>query len=565
MTLDIVTRCTVRDALRHLSRDRSPGETPLTELETVRRSLTGAGFRATSGTRRFEIARLLGGLAEEELVRLRAIVLGHEHAELADPLDPIATMDRLLADFAHDHADLEGASAVYHLYIRSDLGLGLLDLVALLGDRHRRTLQRRLQRGVRLITSRLRELEMAAQIQARDERLARRVPAAPEPLFGQHALLARLMERLDASAEGPSITALRGEAGIGKSAIAAALGRRALDAGRVDDIAWVEVGPNGRFTQRSDSPDTSAIEILDHAASQLNDGAPGKSAVFGQRKSLMVIDGLDAPDVARAVVGRLDSAGGPCFTILTGRVGWADTSVPRVVDVPPLARADALRLLRHEFVRRGMAVAAVAPDAALAPIAGAAGGHPGALKRAAAMLRASSIDRVARDIEQGGGEAAAYAQELWQEAWAATPPDTRAVVRAVSTSNREPSDMGDRGRPGERFDQALRDAVDRGMLVRGEGLRPTFRTAHFLRRFVRHAERKVERPAGKEVEMARDAVEFTETAETAEYTESDGAWQRPMIIELSHRQLPSRNSSRQHPNEDGRHGVPTRRDRSAGR
>lgn len=492
MTFEAITGRTVRDALRQFSRDRSTGMTPLVDLETIGRSLSTAGFRVTDATRRFELARVLGEIAETELLRLRAIVIGVEAAVLADPADPVETMDRLVEDFAHDRADLEGASAVYHLYIRTDLGLGLPDLADFLGDRHRRTLQRRLQRGVLMITTRLLELERTARIEARVERLARRLPSAAAPLLGRHALLSRLGERVGPAVEGPSITALRGEAGVGKSALAAAFAHRALDRGWVDDIAWVDAS-------RTEGGALDAASILRDAVGQLDAGGTvgdhdgPRAACFGDRRALVVIDGLDEPAVAQAVARGLAGIGGPRFALLAGRVGWADTPVPRVIDVPPLGRADALTLLRHELARRGLAGASNAADDALGPIIGAVGGHPGAIRHAAAMLRASSIAAVARDLEEGVGEAADYIGPLWRRAWAEAPPDTRSVVRASIGSDGGFLDEPDGSRTGERFDAALRDAVDRGMLIRYGGARPRFQAACFLARFVCMAERTAER------------------------------------------------------------------------
>ncbi len=520
MTLETITRCNVRDALRQLSCDRSSGDTPLAELETIRRSLEVAGFRSTEGTRHFELARVLGELAEAELLRLRSIVVGREHAVLADTSNPIETMERLVEDYSYDHADLEGASAVYHLYVRTDLGLGLPDLVAVLGDRHRRTLQRRLQRGVRMITMRLGELERSARIQARDDRLARRIPDVPTPLIGRHALLSRMSERVDGTSDGPSITALRGEAGVGKSALAASFARRALDRGWVDDIAWVDVSRT-----KDGSPDAAAIlrlavaqldaggevgirlGVQDNAIFEEGEGdgyvAVPRAKCFGDRRVLVVIDGLDDPAIALAVARGLAGSDGPRFALLAGRVGWADTPVPRVIDVPPLARADAISLLRNELERRGMAVASSSDDATLAPIVGAASGNPGAIRHAAAMLRASSISDVARDLEEGSGEAIAYIGPLWHCAWTDAPSDTRAVVRAAIGGDDASIADYHRARFGERFGAALRDAVDRGMLVREGGERPRFRTACFLGRYVRATEHSARRDSGSAISGSR--------------------------------------------------------------
>lgn len=514
MTLETITPRTVRDTLRQMSCDRSKEETPLTELETIRRSLHVAGFRSTEATRRFELTRLLVELVEAELLRLRAVVLGREHAVLADTSNLVATRERLVQDFSRDHPDLEGASAVYHLYIRTDLCLNLPELADFLGDRHRRTLQRRLQRGVRAIAAQLGELERDARIAARADRLARRLPPAPAPLFGRHALLSRMAERIAADVAAPTILALRGEAGSGKSALAATFARRALERGLVDDIAWVEV--SGQVDARHAAADVLARVVaqldaggavgtgrsddigrggppvaFEARGSRTADSVP-RARCFGDRRVLVVVDGLDEPELATAVARGLVDPEGPRYVLLAGRVGWADTPVARVIDVPPLARIDALALLRHELERRGVRVGASADDAALAPIVGAAAGSPGAIRSAAAMLRAASIADVAHDLETGAGEAVGYADALWRGAWAIAPAETRAVVRAVidhPASAVDGEHAGARRATTTAYSSALRDAVDRGMLIREGGARPTFRPASFLDAFLRAADR----------------------------------------------------------------------------
>jgi hypothetical protein len=65
----------------------------------------------------------------------------------------------LRIDFQYSHHHREAWSAIYHVYLRTDLNCGLDTVVAILADRHRRTLQRRLRLGASLLAGAMRDLE----------------------------------------------------------------------------------------------------------------------------------------------------------------------------------------------------------------------------------------------------------------------------------------------------------------------------------------------------------------------------------------------------------------------
>ena len=153
----LVSEEAVLAVLRHLARGRSPAHSPLTGLEVVRRRLVSAGLVPSVRARNYEVGRLLDELANSELDRLR------RQAGLVwrSPTDgePAA---RLRSDFGHALPELEAWSALRYLYLAPEHALTLDDIAALVGSRHRRTLQRRLARGVAALTARLFEVERSA-------------------------------------------------------------------------------------------------------------------------------------------------------------------------------------------------------------------------------------------------------------------------------------------------------------------------------------------------------------------------------------------------------------------
>jgi len=89
-----IRRRDVRDALRHLSRDRTPGSTSLESLRLVGDALRAAGVKSSPRARRYEVGRILASRTERALRDLRARV-GVADERRRDPREV------LLADFGH--------------------------------------------------------------------------------------------------------------------------------------------------------------------------------------------------------------------------------------------------------------------------------------------------------------------------------------------------------------------------------------------------------------------------------------------------------------------------------
>lgn len=411
--LDAITHAAVRAALRQLAADRTPGDSPLCRLAIVRRSLRRAGYQPTAEACGFEIGRLLTEIVEAELARLRR----RAGTRVSGP--PPDERAVLRADFAAGFPELEAWSALYHVYLRPDLGVDLSALAACIDDRHRRTLQRRLRHGVEALAARLRALEHDALSAARDARVRAHLPA-PESsrLFGVDGLVNRLAGAL-IDGGGRPVVALGGAGGIGKTAIARAVAERCLLSGAFDAVVWVDApacGPPGVIAvfrpetarprevaaiadrvpaagappaagvraeslgrpaggdRRVAEPPGAAHDLAFGArasntvragAYQVGDdarnGAAGSSAArrllgfgtdadaapwlsedgvaAGAGSRLVVVDGVDDPALARAVVAAAHGARGATQVLLTGRVGWWRLTGVRVTQVPPLPPA----------------------------------------------------------------------------------------------------------------------------------------------------------------------------------------------------------------------------------
>jgi hypothetical protein len=481
VNVDDITPERVREVLRHLARDRTPGRTPLAGLEVVRRALEDAGFQPTPTARQYEVGRLVVEIVEQELAALR-----RRAALTPDPEDPLTA---LVLDFSLGLRELESWSAVYHMYLRPDLDLSLKGLTDVLDDRHRRTVQRRLRRGAAGLAGRLQAAERSARLAGQDEALAARLPAMGSgALVGVSGLVRRIGDRL-ASRACPGVLALRGPGGIGKTALAEALARHALRQQAFDSVAWVDV-------DRPAGPPPTRDQLLGAIAEQLgaSAGPVGLAAAvrakLRRRPALLVVDGVDAPERLPAAMEVLGSVGGPSRALVTGRLGWSAWPDVEVMEVPALAEEAAGTLLRSEAARRGLDDVALAPDDVLAPLLDAASGHPLALRLAAAELRAEEPARLAEALAAGDGAMAALCRQVWGEAWRRAGEPARAVVRAACADGERSADrstLAERtGFPPPLLTGALAEAVDLGLLELVAGsLDRRYRTGLFLRRYLR--------------------------------------------------------------------------------
>ncbi len=151
-------------------------------------------------------------------------------------------LDELALDFAQGVNELEAWSVLYHRYARVDLDLswGQLETVTAQDER---TLRRRQERGMRRLTQRLLARERAVKQATHRDRLRRILPAVPDyQLVGRAAIEEQAWQALVAEQSRRHV-ALVGPGGIGKTALAALLAHRLIDAAELDNIAWLTASP----------------------------------------------------------------------------------------------------------------------------------------------------------------------------------------------------------------------------------------------------------------------------------------------------------------------------------
>ncbi|MFN8423906.1 MAG: hypothetical protein U0470_11195 [Anaerolineae bacterium] len=528
----------VRTALRQLAAERVPAEGPLVDLALVARMLERHGSPDTRPARQWALGQVLSETVETELERLRRRVdptrapldpppaspggtIGQRSA--GQPDDRHAAIESLRRDFRRDDAILEGCSAVYHLHLRPDLSLSASRLAALVGGRHARTVQRRLALGLALIAERLAALEAIAVAEDRRRRLLAGLPSpAGGRLFGVDSIVARIMAWL-ADPHGSPALALSGPGGCGKSTIAAAAARCAIERDATMRVGWIgaadrrseavagasvgRAGPSAAGPSRGLGARTAgrgrhaAIERRvaesppeawpDHhrglgstAVAPLRALRSACAAVGARPGALIVVAGVDDAAGFAAISRRVAKGGGLPRLLITSRLCWGAVPSVETIPVPSLDSGAAAALLRHEGRRRGLPGVAAATDAALAAVTAAAARHPAALIAAAAELRTASMDEVARRFRM-----VPDARPRWSIACGATrgPRRRRPCGRRrrpwPTSSGAAPSPMRlpSRRRPASRpTPRSLCAALDLGLLAAADGLGAAFTTPPFL-------------------------------------------------------------------------------------
>ena len=315
------------------------------------------------------------------LTRLIATQLGNLRARMqpadlpqASALPPpdakiasVAEVEAALAfDFACANSTLEAWSALFHRYFcDAELSVAALATAAHVSERQFR---RRVEAGIELLTEQLRQDEAAARGRLRRQHLERYLPP-PDYLhiFGLQEQIAAAAGLL-ADPNGPTVVALEGMGGIGKTTLAQAVAQRLAEQGPFADILWIAAQQN-RFR-----PTTGDIETLPEPALTFTDlllqlirqlgrndllpQGPDEwerrlMMIFHAAPHLIIVDNLETLADHRDLAPRLRRMLGGSRALITSRQSLGEHAFVRSLPVLPLSPADSLALVRSELRRVG--------------------------------------------------------------------------------------------------------------------------------------------------------------------------------------------------------------------
>jgi hypothetical protein len=233
------------------------------------------------------------------------------------------------------------------------------------------------------------------------------------PLPGRERHLDQLLKVLQ-EPQGLPVVVIDGLGGLGKTALAVELARRALREGLfegvVGDSAKQELFTGGEIVQVREAT-LDLDSLLDAIARQLGRWeiptlkAEEKQAalthLLRQRRYLILVDNLETAENASVLVARLRGFLGECRAIVTSREQVRHDFV-RPLSLQGLESEDALLFLRTDAEQHGVQQILNAPEEDLVEIHEISGGAPLALKLVVAQARFLDLSLVLKRLRQAG-------------------------------------------------------------------------------------------------------------------------------------------------------------------
>lgn len=255
-------------------------------------------------------------------------------------------------------------------------------------------------------------------------------------LPGRERDLNQLLKVLE-DPQGPSVIVIDGLGGLGKTAMAVELARRALERelfeGVVGDNAKQEILSGGEIIQvREATLDWGGL--LDAIARQLGrweiptlkpeEKRVALAHLLSQRHYLILVDNVETAENADALVAHLQGFPVGSRAIVTSRKQVRHDFV-YPLSLEGLSLADTLLFIRTDAQRRRVQQILDAPEEKLAQVHDATGGAPLALKLVAAQARHLDLDVVLRQLRQAKGNLYPF---IFRQSWEQLSPVAQRIL-----------------------------------------------------------------------------------------------------------------------------------------
>jgi hypothetical protein len=275
------------------------------------------------------------------------------------------------------------------------------------------------------------------------ERMDNLPPQPYDQLIGRGEWVGRVLKILRDSGA-PSIIAITGIGGIGKTALAYEVVRRAVEAGLFEDALWESAK---QYELLGDTivarPDAAITKegLLNSIARQLgrfeilqlhpDERRLRLQYILQHTPYLIVVDNLETVEDYQALVEELAGLLKPSRAILTSRIQLEPSERVQEVHVKGLSESAAIEFLRQEAQERGVPPIEMAEEAVLKRIAETTGGMPLAMKFFVAQVSAGlSIGEELQRLEKAENEEILY-RYIYFDLWSTLTTPSQKILVAI--------------------------------------------------------------------------------------------------------------------------------------
>lgn len=345
------------------------------------------------------------------------------------------------------------------------------------------------------------ELEQEACATHRTLHLGRNLPPPTYTrLFGVDRQFEQALEAL-ADPDGRWLVAIDGLGGLGKTALAHAVVRRAVHGDRFADLAW-ETARQAAFVwgeiRPSPRPALALNALLEAIARQLDwpDLVPlppaARQAALAERLKhrpyLVVVDNLETAVDYESLAAALWELANPSKFLLTSRHRLHGYEQVYSISLRGLPDPDGVALIRHHAAERGIEAVASADDTTLLQVQQVTGGNPLAIKLVVGQLAQWPLDQVLADLLTTGRGADQFYRYLYSYSWQRLSPPARELLLNMPHLATTGGDWADlraiSGLDDETLGRAAGELITCSLLNVGGGVEKTYSihrlTHHFL-------------------------------------------------------------------------------------
>jgi hypothetical protein len=300
--------------------------------------------------------------------------------------------------------------------------------------------------AIRALTAALLTREEAARAQQHQILYARLGGDSQQPLIAIEAPLAKLVTMLDPTSP-YWLVALTGIGGIGKTALADALVRRAIDHGSWRQVAWVtarqaQVNPDAtQGPQRALTPEALVQQLYVQLMPEQG-SLPAPEVMTAQLRErlrqeghLIVVDNLEEPADFATLLPTVRTLVNPSKVLFTSRVSLFHEPDLAHLALGELGESEVLQLVRQQATVRNLPEVAAAGDHELQPIYASVGGNPLAIRLVIGLLHTFALADILHDLSaKQGVEINQLYRYIYQKAWLSLEEAARQTLLAMLMS-----------------------------------------------------------------------------------------------------------------------------------